>query len=529
MVSQKLVEFIEKGLNQGKRPAELQLQAIQEMGVSAAEFNQALDFIILGELPAEPAPQPVTMVVTPASAMETIVYQPETKPATKHRVGFFNPFGWFKHRKVPVIGLILMLIGALAVGGYVVANVLLAPSIEEVRALVYQRLQEMDTVEYEGSIEGEITTDAVATLDGFLRYGPQKSYANNDRRIAGSKNTKVRLDFKGAADVRDTVNPKSEIALTLTADGFVIGLDTKTIGDDAFFKVRELPDLGMFDVSTFLNQWFKLDPEGLSAAGGSSYVPSTSNDLNETQKRRIMEILINSNIFKFAEKIDNEEIDGKATYHYRYDIDEVALLNTLKELGRELGGESEFSPEEEQDFLDWIDAAGGEIWLAKKDLAPVKMTFDLAMRSVAEAPATGRLALTLKFNKYNEEVAIEAPYPFKNLSEAFAKAVPEATPATRDEQRIADIRLLQTALDAYFEDYGVYPNTLDQLLSSKFPTIGLLPTAPEPPDGKCTIEQNKYKYKPATNYKSYQLTFCLGDKSGSVAGGVRVAAPQGIR
>jgi hypothetical protein len=526
MASQQLIEFIEKGLNEGKRPAELQLHAIQELGASTADFNQALDRIMMGELSADPIP-PVIAPSSPATAEETIVYKIETKPVPPHRVGFFNPLGWFKHHKALTV--IVVLVGALAVGGYVVANVLMAPTINEVRALVYQRLQEMDTVEYEGSIEGEVTTDAVATLDSFLRYGPQKSYANRDRRIAGSKNTKVRLDFKGAADVRDSANPKSEIALTLTAEGFVIGLDTKTIGDDAFFKVRELPDLGMFDVSTFLNQWFKLDSEGLSAATGTSYVPSTDSDLSEAQKRRVMEIIINSNIFKFAEKIGNEDVDGKSAYHYRYTIDEVAFLNTIKALGHEIGNELEYTVEEERQFIEWIDAAGGEIWLAKKDLAPLKMTFDLAMRSVTGAPATGRLSLSLKFNKYNEEVAIEAPYPFKNLSEAFAETITAATPATRDEQRVVDIRALQSALDGYKEDYGTYPNTLDQLVSAKFALVGSIPNAPEPPDGKCTIEQNKYKYKSLISNKDYQLTFCLGAKTGEVAAGNRIAAPKGIR
>lgn len=525
MASQQLFEYIEKGLNEGKRPEDLQLHAIQELGASTSDFNEALDRVMLGEHSLAPATAAMTSV-TPSSTVETIVYQPETKPTATHRVGFFNPFGWFKHHKTLTAGLIL--IGALAAGGYVVANVLLAPSITEVRALVYQRLQEMDTVEYEGSIEGEVTTDAVATLDNFLRYGPQKSYANRDNRIAGSKNTKVRLEFKGAADVRDSINPKSEIGLTLIADGFVIGLDTKTIGDDAFFKVRELPDLGMFDVSTFLNQWYKLDYEGLSAAAGTPYVPSTSSDLTEAQKQRVMDILVNSNIFKFAEKIGNEEIDGKTAYHYRYTIDEVALLNTIKALAKEMGNETEITAAQEQEFLEWIDVAGGEIWLAKKDLAPLKMTFELAMRSISGAPVTGRLSLSLKFNKYNEEVTIEAPYPFKNLSEAFAEVMVVSTPETRDAQRIAEVGNFQILLDSYREDYGVYPNSLDQL-SSYVPDSPPPAAAPEPADGKCTIEQNKYKYKPSANYKDYQLTFCLGAKTGEVAAGTRIATPKGIR
>lgn len=526
MTPQQLVEFIENGLRQGSRPAELQLRAARESGVTPEEFGRALDQIMLGE--AAPASAATFSMISAPAPAPTPVYQPESKPIPQQRVGFFNPFGWFKHHKG--VTAVLVLVGALAVGGYVAANILLAPSIQEIRALVYQRLQNMDTIEYEGSIEGEVTTDAVATLDNFLRYGPQKTYAITDRRVAGSKNTKVRLDFKGASDVRDSANPKSEIGLTLTADGFVVGMDAKNIGEDIFFKVRELPDLGMFDVSTFLNQWYKLDYEGLNAAAGTSYVPANSNDISEQQKRRALEIIINSDIFKFVEKIGNEEVDGKAAYHYRYTIDEVAFLNTLKQLAKEIGGtESTLTPAEEQQFFDWLDAAGGEIWLAKKDLSPLKLTFDLAMRSVSDAPATGRLSMSLRFNKYNEEVVIDAPYPFKNLSEAFAETMTVSTPATRDEQRISDIRTMQTALEAYWEDYGVYPNTLDQMISAKFPVITVLPLTPEPPDGKCTIEQNKYKYKPATNYKSYQLTFCLGDKAQGFAAGVRVAAPGGVR
>jgi hypothetical protein len=522
MPSQQLIDFIDKGLKEGRGPAELQLHAVHDMGVSVAEFNQALDQVMLGEL--HPASQ-----AAPLSAPESPVFQAETAPTPKKVVGFFNPFGWFKHHKVTAV-LLVLIVAVLAAGGAVLANVLMTPSTDQIRLMVFERLQNMKTVEYEGSLEGEITTDAMASLDTFLRYGPQHRLATKDRRVAGSKNTKVRLDFKGASDVRDSANPKAETTLTLTSEGFVVGVDAKAIGEDVFFKIRELPDLGMFDTTAFLNQWFKLDYEGLGAAG-LSYVPATAGNLDESKKRRIMEIVANSSIFKLAEKIGNDEVDGKSAYHYRYTIDEVALLETIQQVVKEIDASAnpELTAKERQEFLDWIDAAGGEIWLAKKDLVPLQMTFDLAMRSVNDAPVTGRLSLNIKFNKYNQNVTIEPPYPFKNLSEMLSETMAEVTPTSRDEQRVTDIRSLQTALEMYWQDYGVYPNTLEQLLSAKYPIMIDLPAVAEPPDGACTIEQNKYKYKPTNNYKDYQLTFCLGAKSGNLSPGVRTASANGIR
>jgi hypothetical protein len=524
MAASQLVEFIEKGLKDGKRPDELQFQAIHELGASISEFNRAFDQIILKEHERAPAVAPAPDFK--AAPPETI-YQPETKPAAKHRVGFFNPFGWFKHHKVATS--ILVLVGALAVGGYVAADMLLAPGIDRVGGLVYERLQNMDSVEYEGSIEGEVTTEALVTLDSFLRYGPQR-YANRDERVAGSKNTKVRLDFKGATDVRDTVNAKSEIALTLTAEGFVVGVDVKSVSDDLFLRITELPDLGLFDASILINQWFLVDYDKL---GDTVKQPMAEPDsaLTEQQKKRVLEIIARAHIFKFAEKIGNDSIDGKAAYHYRYTIDEMALLGAMKEISREVTGEDlELIPQEEQEFLEWLDVAGGEIWLAKRDLSPLKLTFDLAMRTVADAPATGRLSMSLKFNKYNEDVVIEAPFPFKKLSEMFQELIPASTPASRDADRISHVRQLQTALELYEFDYGSYPNTLDQLLSGdESALLDALPQAPTPQDGTCTEQQNQYQYKPTSNYRNYQLTFCLGADTAGFAAGLRTANASGIK
>ncbi len=96
---------------------------------------------------------------------------------------------------------------------------------------------------------------------------------------------------------------------------------------------------------------------------------------------------------------------------------------------------------------------------------------------------------------------------------------------SRDAKRLADIRVISSSLELYYDAHSTYPENL-KLLEPLY--IGTIPTPPTPPDGNCTTEQNNYNYT-RINKSQYSLTFCLGQTTSSYHLGVRTLTEKGIK
>ncbi len=105
---------------------------------------------------------------------------------------------------------------------------------------------------------------------------------------------------------------------------------------------------------------------------------------------------------------------------------------------------------------------------------------------------------------------------------------------SRDTQRVSDITQLQVALSAYYRDTGAYPLLItggQQIKASNTVYMAKVPVPPTPQDGAVCIASPvyaSYYYVPAANLKSYNLYFCLGDKTSDVLSGANKATPGGI-
>lgn len=100
---------------------------------------------------------------------------------------------------------------------------------------------------------------------------------------------------------------------------------------------------------------------------------------------------------------------------------------------------------------------------------------------------------------------------------------------TRDAQRMADVKKIQTALEAYHYNNGSYPLTAN--VTSTIATSGIvymeqIPSAPTQVDGVCSSTYNGYVYE--SDGKTYTLNFCTGGKVGEYEAGLKQATPEKI-
>ena len=137
------------------------------------------------------------------------------------------------------------------------------------------------------------------------------------------------------------------------------------------------------------------------------------------------------------------------------------------------------------------------------------------------------------------------------LSSVALIAFMSARQKSRDTKRLGDMTQMNTALELYFSTYKGYPSSpVPGIPAGMAPEVlSSLPVAPKPTDGSCDsivypspvpgghTGADYYYYPSGTSflsngilvYNDYAYYFCLGDKTGDYAGGMRILTPKGLR
>lgn len=110
------------------------------------------------------------------------------------------------------------------------------------------------------------------------------------------------------------------------------------------------------------------------------------------------------------------------------------------------------------------------------------------------------------------------------LSSVVLLALNSARLKSRDAKRVADVRIIATGMELFFDEYGRYPHALAELIPKYTDPI---PQAPTPNDGTCTPDQNSYNYKYVSDAE-YILSFCLGGQTGDLTAGEHTLSSGGI-
>jgi len=107
----------------------------------------------------------------------------------------------------------------------------------------------------------------------------------------------------------------------------------------------------------------------------------------------------------------------------------------------------------------------------------------------------------------------------------------------RDAKRVADVKQIQTALEMYYNDIGVYPTaaTSGAAITGTNIYLAAVPTPPTPiNDGTCPAPAvagtvPPYTYAMTGSGATYTITYCLGAQTGGVSAGWHTATPAGIQ
>jgi uncharacterized secreted protein with C-terminal beta-propeller domain len=136
--------------------------------------------------------------------------------------------------------------------------------------------------------------------------------------------------------------------------------------------------------------------------------------------------------------------------------------------------------------------------------------------------------LSPKYLKLNQIIDLKAVKSLNLEKETIAE---DATAVKRDEQRLSDIKQIQTALELYFNDHNRYPSEVtsggsiksESTDSSSTPIVYMSNVPVNPTPGGMP-----YAYTAAADGENYKLVFKLEAGAGGFTAGVMIADTSGI-
>ncbi|MHB8871052.1 MAG: hypothetical protein ACYC5G_01170, partial [Candidatus Doudnabacteria bacterium] len=211
-------------------------------------------------------------------------------------------------------------------------------------------------------------------------------------------------------------------------------------------------------------------------------------EADQKLEQEVLDILQQNKVVSGHKYLGKEEVLGKQTFHYTLDVDKQALINSYKQISK-LGNKnaSELSEKDSKSAFDGIAVSDikVDLWLGTSDSEVYRILINTKMPSFFE----------------------------------------KARGKSDNAKALAHIRQMGLGLEAYYNDHGYYPESLNELsplyiyeipIPTKINSLG------------CTIK-DVYAYKSLNNKSTYSLKGCISSDAGLYTAGILEETPAGIR
>lgn len=293
-----------------------------------------------------------------------------------------------KNRGFSALPAIILVVLVILVGAYFVFSGDESESMADLsddRAVV---VQANDNVLNEGSY----------VLDADVTFNVNTNQSGSTQDIQGSIAMNGYLNYADLASPELDINILiPEISMTQGGSGKIsfgpINLDTRQIGDVAYFRVNEA-NIGFIDISGIYGTWIKSDPyntPGLSAEELEQLQAIKAQQMELAEE--VKEAIKGLDLYGSIERVGEEDVNGVSTYHYALTLDNQKVQSFLAGFfdGFEEGLES-LSDEEREAVSGVFDSMEESIkkfkfdqieineWIGQNDQLPRKtvVSFDLA-------------------------------------------------------------------------------------------------------------------------------------------------------
>lgn len=348
-----------------------------------------------------------------------------------------------RKRKNKSLVAIILIIFVLIVGGVAFAIYNYFQSPEVIVQKMIANLAEIKSLDYSGDIQTEINT--VDTLS-INKLQPTKSDSN-------TKKSNFSVDFYGATDTGDFNNPKGSFSFNVNTNAlgqqsFTFALEVRVIDKFLYLKVSNLPNIGLFNLSSVANKWIKMDAASLKdqyeieSAAESTNDSKTNQDLSQQQIEKIKTAIKKRKVFKITDNLQVEKINGKENYHYGFAIDNEESKNLFIDISQIIKGSTLNKKElaSIEEIFNKVGLEKGEIWIGKSDLLPYKFSSTITSKKTGQSDSFEKVKVKALFNNFNKPVQVEIPSPVKTFEEILSEmSNPKSTQQTTQPAYLAEI------------------------------------------------------------------------------------------
>jgi hypothetical protein len=389
------------------------------------------------------------------------------------------------------------------------------------------------------------TTSASNPFNNFLQPGKYKININQLNQFDQTDKNLTRF------------NTETAFKLILPSESYNLAFAAKGFDNKNYFQIKELPSFAENMLNSFLRSgtstlnlkdWWYLDKGEIEKINNNSPalipIPTIKEEEILKVKLEVAKVLRESNLINIDTRFSDEKIGGRNCYHYQASINienfSIAMKKILEIYKKELKASLPLFDVDENDIdknVKNISAVikdlQGELWIGKKDLNLYKISFhheyDLSKLNPSKSeiksqPMLFSIDYTQEFSDYDKPLIIQAPSDAQSITILLELTMGNARRKSRDAKRISDIKQIQTALELYYNDNSLYPESTKMLTPDFF---SVLPTNPTPNDGICQADF-EYQYQVINKGEKYELKYCLGEKTGMIPAGLNTATPEGM-
>lgn len=460
-----------------------------------------------------------------------------------------------KYKIIGGVAALLVILGAVAYGGYAQGY-----SVKGLSVLSPSKI-------WEKFYTGE-SDEKIVNAEFSMEYTDPEALEDPENELGVVlKNIKLNIDGTTYANMTETTNPEFDGNLKFSVSSgntsFSSGIEFRSLNKKLFYKVGDIPFLsGIAGPGNENVEWIMINIDEAAQEQSSDEAEFFKKIADPAFEEKIRKIWLDNRAIKIKKYVGRDKVNDTKTHHFQAELDreatKKALMESLLSLV-ELDNESEEITSEDKELIEAtlakilskIEIKELDVWVGSEDYNLYKIHLvsnapsfvsiiklfseEFGDFSTADANEIARqkkeMEAFIDKIKFNGTFKIDATYSgygekrvltepqgaYDLLGQAMGKAA--------DAKRLADIRQIASGLELYFNDKGTYPGALTDLAGIY---IGEVPSAPTPPGGSCTPEQNQYRYA-YYGPNEYRLTFCLGDTTGGLSAGPHELTQAGIQ
>ncbi len=325
------------------------------------------------------------------------------------------PSGRGLHKLLIPLIIIILLVGA-AAGAYAYLNIFQSP-IKKIEAAL-KKAEDVKSVVFDGEMKIQVSTDG---LLGLPEVQSSRELLGDDTSVLAAKQVTLGLNFDGKVDATDKDKPNYELNVGLDMGAIVPGMskieiETRGVAKDFYVRVKDIPQLGIYDLSFLANKWIKADLKDLEKQfSGTS---SSTSTLDALESEKLNKIFAKYKVIKEVKSVGSETVNSVETDKFQIVIDKEELIKFYREFYKNIGTLTDTQIEDIMTMFKNMEIQEFDLNLGKKDQMIYR--FLLSGTFTDRASSKSKISLLMNFKDYNKPVTIEVPEGAKSFEEIVA-------------------------------------------------------------------------------------------------------------